>query len=167
VEELSRIKDDKKDQIIEGLLETRRDIVRAMSRLAPDERKSIFLGTWTPMDLLAHLIGWDYANIEACRAIRIDKLPAFYSEFDRDWRSFNATLVERYGSNDLAVLISTCDKSQHALIDELNQIPESEFNRDRGLRFRRYKVTIARLLEAEIKDELEHLRQIEGYFELS
>jgi hypothetical protein len=42
-------------------------------------------------------------------------------------------------------------------------VPAEELSRDTGVRFRGYKVTIARTLEAEVKDEKVHHAQIEEF----
>jgi len=49
------------------------------------------------------------------------------------------------------------------LIAYLRAVPAAEFNRDRGLRAGRYKVTIARLLRAETDDERKHCAQIREF----
>jgi len=52
----------RKDQIISGLIDTRCRILQAASELSPTEQEQVFLGIWSVNDLLAHLVGWDYAN---------------------------------------------------------------------------------------------------------
>jgi hypothetical protein len=47
----------------------------------------------------------------------------------------------------------------------LGMLAAEEFDKDRGIRFKRYKVTIARLLQAEADDEEEHYRQIKDFAE--
>jgi len=55
-------------------------------------------------------------------------------------------------------------ESQKELVEYLQTIPPEYFNRDFGVRFRGYKVTIQRLLEADIKDVLIHHQQIADFF---
>jgi hypothetical protein len=55
--------------------------------------------------------------------------------------------------------------SQEKLIEFLQTVQSENFNKDFGVRFRGYKVTIQRLLEAEIKDEQTHLQQIADSFQ--
>ena len=50
------------------------------------------------------------------------------------------------------------------MIEFLQTIPPEKFNKDFGVRFRGYKVTIQRLLEAEREDEQTHLGQIRDFF---
>lgn len=153
----------KKDKIISDLVEARRKILNVAYSLPPEKRDEVFLGVWCVKDLLAHLVGWDYTNIEATRAILAGELPEFYSHHDRDFRTYNERLVERYKKDDYVELLSSVESSHRGLVSFLGTVPADEFDRDRGLRFRRYKVTIARLIEAEADDEREHSEQIREF----
>jgi hypothetical protein len=153
----------KKDNIIAGLIEVRKNILDAASSLSPTQQDEVFLGVWSVKDLLAHLVGWDFANLESAKEIPAGKLPGFYSHYDHDWRSFNARLVAEHKKDDFADLISTIENSHRQLVDFLKTVPAEEFDKDRGVRFKGYKVTTARTLEAEIKDEKEHCAQIEAF----
>jgi hypothetical protein len=153
----------KKDELIADLIETRRKILDATSALSPFEQDQVFLGIWSIEDLLAHLIGWDATNRQAVKAIRMGKLPDFYAYIDRDWQTYNARLVLKHKRGGLAELISATQISHRKLIDSLQVIPAEEFEQDKGVRFKGYKVTIARLLQAELKDEKVHYAQIEEF----
>ena len=153
----------KKDEIISGLVEARRKILDAASSLLPAEQDEIFLGVWSVKDLLAHLVGWDLANIEAVEAILAGRLPAFYVHHDRDWKTFNARLVAEHKKDDFADLITSVQDSHQKLVDFLRAIPADEFDRDRDVRFKGYKVTIARTLQVEVDDERIHHTQIEEF----
>jgi hypothetical protein len=48
-------------------------------------------------------------------------------------------------------------------MDELQKIPAEDLKRDTGVRARGIKVTIARLLQAELEDETTHFEQIYEY----
>ncbi len=153
----------KKDELISELADTRRKILDAASSLPSDKQDEVFLGVWSVKDLLAHLVGWDFTNTEAAREILAGEVPNFYSYYDRDWKSYNARLVAEYKRDNLADLLSSVEDSHQRLIDFLKIIPAEDFDRDRGVRFKRYKVTIARLLQAEIDDEKTHHTQIKEF----
>jgi hypothetical protein len=155
----------KKDDIISALSQARRKILKVAHILPSDKRSEVFLGVWSAKDLLAHLVGWDYTNIEATKSILSGELPEFYSRHDRDWASYNAFLVERHKTEDYAELLHSVEASHRALVDLLATVPADEFEKDRGVRYKRYKVTIARLLRAEAEDEEEHYRQIKAFAE--
>ena len=153
----------KKDNIISALTQARRKILHVAYTLPPEKRDEVFLGVWSAKELLAHLVGWDYTNIEATKSILSGELPEFYSHHDRDWASYNAFLVERHKTEDFAELLHSVEASHRALVDLLGTVPADEFEKDRGVRYKRYKVTIARLLQAEAEDEEEHYRQIKEF----
>lgn len=153
----------KKDELIANLIETRRKIMEITSSFSPGEQDQVFLGIWSIKDLLAHLIGWLEANRKAVKAIRSGNLPEFYAYKDRDWQTYNAHLVRKYKRENLAELLSALQVSHQKLIDSIQKIPAEDLEQDYGVRFRGYKVTIARLLQAELKDEEVHHTQIETF----
>ena len=155
----------KKDTLISSFAEVRRKILNAASSLPSAARDKVFLGVWSIKDVLAHLVGWDYANIEAVKAIRAGKIPNFYSYHDRDWQTYNARLVKKYKRGDFADLLSSAKNSHRKLVAFLNSVSADEYDKDRGLRVKGYKVTIARILQAEINDETTHHAQIEKFRE--
>ncbi len=152
-----------KDELISELIQTRRGILDEASSLPAEKQDEVFLGIWSAKDLLAHLVGWDFTNMEAAKELLAGKVPSFYSYYDRDWKVYNARLVAEYQRDDYADLLSSVEDSHKKLIDFLETIPAEEFDKDRGVRFKRYKVTIARLLQAEADDEKVHHSQIKGF----
>jgi hypothetical protein len=154
----------RKDQIISALIEARQNILDQASRLSDTERDQIFLGMWSVKDLLAHLAGWDDTNLESVKSVLHGKVPSFYEYYDHDWQTYNAILVKKYKKDSFQELFATIKDSQEKLIEYLQTIPAENFNNDFGVRFRGYKVTIQRLLEAEAKDEQIHYKQITDFF---
>ena len=155
----------RKDEIISELVETRRRILDTASSLPPEKQDEVFLGVWSVKDLLAHLAGWDFTNLEAAKAVLAGELPSFYAYRDRDWKTYNARLVAEYERDDFAELLASVEDSLQELVDFLETIPAEEFDKDGGVRHKRYKVTIARLLQAEISDEKTHHKQVEEFRE--
>jgi hypothetical protein len=138
-----------------------------MSKLPEPQQDQVFLGVWSVRDLLAHLIGWDDTNRKAVKSILAGQVPSFYKHRDHDWQTYNAMLVKKHRTGSLEDLLTTAKASQKRLIEFLQTIPSENFNKDFGVRFRGYKVTIQRLLEAERKDEQVHLEQITDFFKIS
>jgi len=154
---------DQKDQIIANLIQARQSILDVAASLSPAQQGQIFLGIWCAKDLLAHLVGWDFANIQAVQSVLAGKLPDFYAHHDPHWRTFNARLVAQHRQEDFAALLSSVRDSLQKLVDVLKQVPAHEFSRDMGVRFKGYKVTIARLIEAQASDEWKHHQQIQEF----
>ena len=154
----------KREWIICEMQRVRSELLTEATALSRKERDTIFLGIWSVRDLLAHLAGWDYANLGAAKRIIQGRLPSFYDHHDRDWQTYNAMLVKKYGRNTFRELLAALKESQKKLVAYVQAIPPEDFNRDFGVRFRGYKVTIQRLLQADIKDVRIHHQQIVDYF---
>ena len=155
--------EEKKARSLQTLRDERLAMLVLAAAVPTESTDTTFLGEWSAKDMIAHLIGWDYANIEAVHAILNDRLPAFYAYHDHDWRSFNAELVGLYRLEDYDALLQAARESNQMLYDVLLTVPAGEFERDHGVRFRGYKVTIARLLAAESDDEQIHAQQLREF----
>jgi len=156
----------KKEQVIAELIEARRGILDAAATPLAEQQDEIFLGVWSVKDLLAHLVGWDLANLAAAGEVLAGQLPAFYAHHDRDWQTYNARLVAQHKKADWGEMVAAVEGSLRELVAYVRTIPAEELDRDRGVRYKRYKVTIARLLQAEAGDERRHAAQIREYWRL-
>lgn len=143
----------KKQEVIAQLAAAHQRIIGAASSLPPEKQELVFLGAWSITDLLAHLVGWDFANIEAMEAIQAGRLPGFYGHHDPDWRTFNSQLVAQYRCDDLRDMLVSVAASHQELVALLETISAQAFERDYGVRFKGYRVTIARIIQAETSDE--------------
>lgn len=153
----------KKTEIINALMSAREKIILAVQTLPQEKRDEIFLGTWSTFDLLAHLVGWDYANMDSVADIRAGKSPRVFQHWNPDWRAFNAQLVKQYKRADWNEMLAAIRASHRALIEFLEKIPVEDFGKDFGVRSPRGRtITIANHLQAEIDDEQTHYRQLEG-----
>ena len=156
----------KKDQVIADLIDARREILDAAARLSADQQEQVFLGVWSVQDLLAHLVGWDLANLAAAGEVLAGQLPAFYAYHDRDWQSYNARLVAQHKQAGWGKMLASVEQSHRKLVEQMRTIAAEELDRDTGVRFKGYKVTVARLLQAEAGDERRHAAQIRDHFHL-
>lgn len=150
----------KKTALIADIVATRQDILAAAAEVPPVLRSKVFLGSWSLLDLLAHLAGWDDANRQAVEAVRSGQLPDFYAYAERNWTTFNAKLVSEYRLDNFDALAERVRNTQQQLLTALEDVPADDFDRDFKVRFKNYKVTISRLLRAELQDEKVHLSQI-------
>jgi len=152
-----------KNRLISELGDVRHRILKTAAGLGPGARDEVFLGTWSTRDLVAHLIGWDYTNTQAIDEVLAGRLPRFFEAHDRDWRTYNALLVETYMKTVYRELLRDARRSHRMLIERVLQTPAVDLGRDMGVRARGWKVTIERLLKAELSDERTHLEQLEGH----
>jgi hypothetical protein len=152
------------DLVLEALQEARTDLLNEAASLSAEQQGTVFLGIWSIRELLAHLAGWDVTNLEAVKDILAGKVPVFYDHYDHDWQSYNAKLVGTYEQATVQELLSLMQDSHSQLLEFLQSVPAEDFLKDFGLQTRGQKVTIQRLLEAELKDELIHSEQIIEFF---
>ncbi len=144
----------KKDEIIRGLVKARGKVLEAASLFSPVEQDEVFLGVWSVKDLLAHLVGWDYTNLNAVQEILAGRKPGFWAHYDRDWQSYNAQLVAEHKREDFSELVAAVEASHRALIDYLQTVPADAYVK---------RKQIATLLRAETRDEEMHHRQVEAF----
>jgi len=153
----------KKDQLVTGLLEVRKQILDLAGALPLDKQKAVYLGEWNIYEMLAHLAGWDFTNIQAVEQVLSGNVPEFYQYASPDWRDYNAHLIAKYRMDELEPLVDFVSATQQTLLKIITALQAEELYIDRGIRIRGYKITIARLLEAELKDERVHLAQLEEF----
>ncbi len=154
----------KQAQLISDLAGARDEVIAALIALAPADLDTVFLGAWSAHDIAAHLIGWDHANLDAIEAIQAGRLPAFYAQYDTDWRTFNAGLVAQHKRATPVETLAAARASHQALLDRLAALPAADVGRDTGARSPRgRRVTVAMLLTAEAGDERKHAAQIRSF----
>ncbi len=155
--------DVRKSQLLDSLEQARNGFLAQLSSLPPEKHSEVFLGTWSAHDVVAHLIGWDYTNIQAIADIQAGQLPQFYAHRDRDWQTYNAHLVREYSKESWEELMAAVADSYLCLVTVLRSLPADEFYKDRGIRFRGWKVMISVLVEADIKDVTTHAAQVAAF----
>lgn len=151
-----------KADLIAALQDVRRRILQTAAEFAPGLRDQVFLGTWSARDLIAHLIGWDYTNLAAIDEVLVGSSPRFFEAYDRDWRTYNASLVNQYTNSNYRSLLRQARRSHRALIERIRLVPADDLRNDTGVRAGGSRVTIERLMKAELADERTHLEQLAG-----
>jgi len=151
----------RKEELIAGLIEARRQILDAVTVLPPEKQDEVFLGTWSIKDLLAHLVGWDFANMEAVKDIREGQPPHVFQHWNPNWVKYNAELVRRYKHDDFVALLDSIQQSHNALIEFVRTIPAEDIEKDFGIRSSDgTNITVEWFLQFEIDDEGRHYQQI-------
>jgi len=154
---------EEKRNILDDFRKIRIDIIELVSRFPSEQVNTAFIGSWSILDLLAHLCGWDYTNLQAAQDILQGRLPAFYAQRDKDWQTYNAGLVRQYKQDNLSAMLQALNVSHSQLTAYLEQLTTEQFMTDQGVRHGNYKVIISRLIVADTKDVRKHLDQIQGY----
>ena len=156
----------RKEEILAGLAEARQRILETAKALPPGKRDEVFLGKWSIKDLIAHLIGWDYTNIEAVKDIRLGRSPGVFQHWNPDWSAYNARLVKQYKRENFTELLESVRRSHQALLDFVSTIPAQEIEQDFGIRSPRgANITVEWFLQFEVDDEGQHYQQIKDWMQ--
>jgi hypothetical protein len=107
------------EQVLSGLQQTRHELLQAAQAVPLDGRNTVFLGTWSLCDLLAHLVGWNFANLQAIPEVLSGRIPSFYAYHDRDWVNYNAMLVAKYKCDSFEELLGRVQDSHNQLMTAL------------------------------------------------
>ena len=161
---MRKTKEDRKREIIDELVQARHGLVDAIVVLPPERVDEIFIGEWTVKDLVAHLVGWDLTNLAAIREILDGEYPSFFQFYDKDWRSYNASLVKQYKIEPFPDLIAEVQDSHHQLVTFLEALPPEQVINGKARSLSGRTMSIRSLLRFEVRDEQEHTRQVQGSY---
>lgn len=153
-----------KSAILSEYQQIRRQILDAALKLSAEQQIQPFVGVWTIKELLAHLAGWDRTNEEAALQIASGGPPGFFAAYDKNWQTYNAQLVAKYGQGTFDEILTRVLETHESLIATLESISEKAFSQTVRLPNRKTTASIARLIKAETRDETEHLEQIRSFF---
>ena len=120
---------------------------------------------WSPRDVLAHLVGWNRYTIKGSKQIMERESPLYFDEPGEDFCKVNEVLVKKYSTTDRKKLINELDISLGELKDFLRSISENEWEKDFGVRYKGYSITIRNSVEGLIKDYIKHKKDVEDWIE--
>ena len=149
--------------LVDAFVRGRETLLRAAEGVPPHLRETPFVGHWNVMDLLAHLVGWDYTNLNAVEEFKAGRVPDFYRHYDPGWAAYNQQLIDRYGASDWQALLGALRESQEAVTGMLRLLTPEEMTRELSGPGRRRPVTIAGIVRAAIRDEREHAQQVRAF----
>ncbi len=119
--------------------------------------------SWSPRDIVAHLIGWNRYIIEGSKQIMRGELPFYDIDPGEDYCKVNAVLVRQYSSVDKPELLDELRATAGALKQFLQSLDQSEWDRDYGVRHQGSVITIYNTVDELISDYAHHRKQIEDY----
>ena len=123
------------------------------------------IDSWSPRDVLAHLIGWNRYTIEGCQQIRKGETPFYFIDPGDDFSKVNALLVQEYYSSDKRRLINELETSAQELEQFLLSVDPTEWEADYGVTYEGGPVTIKNSIDVLIRDYVVHRQQIEKWAE--
>ena len=160
---MRRTAEDKKQEMINSLVAARRLILDAARSLTSEHVEVVFLGNWNLSDLVAHLVGWDYTNLQAVQEILAGQAPGFFQFYDKDWQTYNRKLAETYKRQPFTALLADAENSQRQLISFLETVPPKVLMQAKARNQRGRTVSIQSLLRAEARDETQHAGQVRAF----
>ena len=120
------------------------------------------LNSWSPRDIVAHLIGWNRHVIKGSKQIQRRELPFYDLDPGENYSKVNAALVQHYDSTDKQLLLEQLQASALELKEFLKSLDEERWARDFGVRNGGAEVTIRSTVDELIDDYDHHRRQIEA-----
>jgi uncharacterized damage-inducible protein DinB len=150
-----------KRRLVKKLKEERRKLLQAAQALSPSQRETPFLGgKWSAKDVLAHIAAWDREQLKGVQQLLRGERPGF---LDFDWDEFNARAVAaRHGASFEAIVKET-EQTLDEFIATLESIPEEEFAKLRGLRWKRWEVTLEWVVSGTYTHDAEHRQQLKEF----
>jgi len=121
---------------------------------------------WSPRDVAAHLIVWNYRMIQACQAILQGRAPDYYQDAPRDYATVNAVSVAQFASRSKSEILIQLSSSRGEFLNYLSRLGPGEWDADHGVvHHRGGAATVRGIVEALAGDYLQHTREIEDWLE--
>ena len=119
------------------------------------------LGAWTPRDIVAHLIGWNYNIRQGCQQIQAGTAPVYHADAPNDYRVYNAGFIARYNSTDCDILLAELARGKAELLSYLQSVDARDWDKDFGAKhYRGGPATIGRSVESLTRDYVDHAAEI-------
>lgn len=154
---------DHQQALIADLVAARERLLAVARQLPPGCLDQPCIGTWNVKDLIAHLVGWDFTNLQAVQEIVSGQRPSFFQFYDSDWHSYNARLVETYRREPVEELLAEVADSHGQFVTYLQTLPAAVILQGKSPKEQGRSVTIRNLLRAEAADERKHCAQLQAF----
>jgi len=119
---------------------------------------------WSPRDVVAHLIGWNWLMIEASAAILRGETPAYYADAPSDYRNINAGFVSQYASRSKTELLEELRSSMEEFEGYVQTLDQGKLTDSRGvIHYSGRPATVERIINALAGDYQGHLNEINAW----
>jgi hypothetical protein len=136
----------------------------ACIRALPDDVFPRRFTDWAPRDVVAHLIGWNRATLDAIPLIRRGEMPSYIMDLPNDFANVNAASVRTYSATEQATLLDTLDRSADELLAALRSLDPWDWMHDFGARNPiGQPILIQRQVDALADDYRAHAHEIERW----
>ena len=119
--------------------------------------------SWTPRDIVAHLIGWNHHIATGAEQIMRGQLPFYDVDPGPDYSKVNAALVREWADTDRTALLNSLAASTQELTAFLRTIDRSAWDCDFGARHGSETLTVKRTVDDLIADYHHHRVQLEEF----
>ena len=136
------------------------DIIAGLS----DETFLSHMDEWSPRDVVAHLIGWNFHMIDAAKSILMGREPDYYKDAANDYSNMNARFTAQYSSRSTEKMLEQLKSSLESFEAFVLALPPAELVADH--RVRHYSgslATVGRLITSLTGDYVYHTRQIKEW----
>lgn len=151
---------------LESRIERLHEVVASFERAVLDLDELRFLvsnGSWTPRDIVAHLIGWNRLVVEGSRQIRAGELPSYDEDPGQDFANVNARLIREHSTEGRRALLIELRASADELATVLGSVEATDWDRDFGVRHGDETLTIRGTVEELLADYVVHAGQLRSW----
>ena len=134
--------------------------IRAAVEALSDDAFLGALGSWTPRDVVAHLIGWNRYCVRGARQLLEGERPFYDIDPGEDYSKVNARLVAEYPSENRTELLAEHEKAAHELAEFLRSLSEEQWSGSTGVLLEGEELTIRLTVDWLIEDHHHHSEQI-------
>jgi hypothetical protein len=138
------------------------------ARILPltDEQFLSAVDSWSPRDVVAHLIGWNGLMIEASRSILGGNAPAYYADAANDYSHINAGFTAKYSCPSKVALLSELQASMKSFEAFILALPAGELAADHGVRhYSGVPASVYKIIQSLAGDYDYHTRQISEWID--
>jgi Protein of unknown function (DUF1706) len=126
----------------------------------PEELYLAKIDDWAPRDVVAHLVGWNWRMLQACRGILKGQTPDYYADAP-DYRTINAGYVARHASTSREALLRDLAAGLEELTAYASGLEPAEWEASHGVKhYRGAPATVSTTLASLAGDYAAHARQI-------
>ena len=134
--------------------------IRAAVEALSDDAFLGALGSWTPRDVVAHLIGWNRYSVRGAQQLLEGELPFYDSDPGKDYSKVNARIVAEYPSTSRSELLAEHEKAAQELAEFLRSLSEEQWSGSTGVLLEGEELTIRQNVDWLIEDHHHHSEQI-------
>jgi hypothetical protein len=119
------------------------------------------MNSWSPRDVVAHLIGWNGLMVESAMSILAGEAPTYYTDAPNDYCNINAAFVAKHSAASKAQLLRELGSSMERLEVFVADLPPSDLVADHGVtHYSGRPATLVGIIQSLAGDYQHHTRQI-------